>query len=247
MQGKTNFGVILENTSTVANVNEIVGLSAIGYIPLWRVALTKDGIDVGMSTMQTGKFQYQSIVSSETGWVIEAQNQGVKLNLIITKAPAVCTMSKQWYPYASKLTVKKPGKAERVYYGTAIRNNQKPLPPHPTNSKEVLVSGGLKNKDVYSFIDMLKFCVMDNDFKTLSTKLVYPIRYNSNSANSVLNSEKKFCQQSKDLFSQEIKQAILSCKYDEIYKSGNSIGVAGGVIMLEVKSGKLTIATINKN
>ena len=184
------------HTLNLQNVNinfiqQIEDISAIGYLPLWRVALTNKGVDIGMSSLNLGLFEYKSIDSTSDGWYIIAQNQGISISLSLKCQPTECTMSKQWYPYSATLTVKEPGKAKKKYNGTAIRKSQKPLPPHPDNPASQYVED-INNETIYKYIDKLKFCLMSKNFKLLSTQLCYPIRFNSTASSYLINDSEMF-------------------------------------------------------
>lgn len=226
-------------------ISELEGISAIGYFPLWRIEFKKDGIDIGMSTIQSGKFQYDNIVKTNVGWVIGAQRNDTKLYINIENKLSVCSMSKQWYPYKSILTVKISGKPDKVYNGTAIRKNQTPLAPHPVSTNLQLHE--TQRKDAYHFMDKVKFCLMNNDFNTLCEYVSFPVRVNSSSANIIIKDANSFKQKANELFNPKNKQMVLNCKYDEFFNKGDLIGISGGTLLLKAENGKISIVTINKN
>ena len=234
-----------ENVS-IKDVSEIEGISAIGYLPIWRVALTDKGLDVGMSSLNQGIFNYENIEHIPNGWRIESQKQNISISLVIKHQPTICTMSKQWYPFAATLTVTKPGQPQKTYKGTAIKDNQKPLAPHPAKTALKLFDN-TNNETVYQYIDMIKFCLMSKNYQLLSKKLCYPIRFNSSESSYIITDSQMFISKADQIFSEEISKAINTCKYNELYKDGDNIGIAKGIITLGLNNGNLTITTLNIN
>ncbi len=229
-------------------INQLKGISASGYSPLWRIAFTQGGLDVGMWNLQSGIYPFKNITKINGGWMIEAQSQNVSLILNVSEEPGLCAMSKQWYPFQSNVVIKIQGRADAVLEGTAIYKNQKPLPPHPEDAQEQFKEISIKKEVVYLFLDQLKFDLMTKNFSRVAKSIGYPLRINSASGPSIMiGYPEDFIRKSDTVFTKELIDVIMRGKYKDIYQNNGQIGVAGGVLMLDVMNGRPMIKTINKN
>lgn len=228
-------------------ISQVVGMSAIGYFPLWRVGLSHQGIELGMPQLETGLLPYSEIKITADSWWIRSYCRDIQLSLTIFKKPGRCSMSKQWYPYQAKLEIKMAGQALQTYNGTAMERGQKPLPPHPEKTTSLDWTDA-KKEVIYHFLDRLKFALMKRDLQEMTSLLHFPLRVNSsNDAAFMISSVRDWRKRANEVIDQYLISKIINSQYDALYESDQIVGLKGGVLLLKIKNGKPKITTINKN
>lgn len=227
----------------LADVKEI---SAIGYLPFWRVSLEEDVLELNLATIEAKSFSYESVERTAQGWCIHSKAEDIALKLEIIDENTECSLSRQIYPYRVKLVIKQSGKAESVYTGTGISKGLSPLEPHLSNQNEYLQQVGVTKEHIYSFLDDVKFAVMENDAEKLSDCTAFPLRVNSSkNASFLINSEQDFLKRYKQIFTESAKKKILDIEYDKLYERDGMIGTEQGVFLSVGDNNSIKITIIN--
>ncbi|TAJ10105.1 hypothetical protein DMA11_19455 [Marinilabiliaceae bacterium JC017] len=229
-------------------ISELNGISAIGYIPFWRIGLSADGLDLGMPQISVNKFAYQEIQTTPNGWLIKSTSEDVTLSLEIIKEHGICPLSRQVYPYQAVLTLKVAGQAEKTYKGMANRKNQSPLPPHPADAKQSYTQVPVKKERLYKFLDLVKFTLMNQENRECVSFFHYPLRVNAPAAPSVIVDNKTtLLERFTAIFDAVTVKKILNAKYSQVYEREGTLGFAGGMLILTMHNGRLFISAINKD
>jgi uncharacterized membrane protein len=230
-----------------AELAELKGLSAIGYLPLWRVEVKADGLEVGMSQLQANHFKYRSITNTAKGWCIKAAHNNIVLSLIIDKEITCCSMSRQVYPLKAQLLIEVQGQPKMVINGTALANHQKPLSPHPSDENSVFEKSNVTRKQIYDQLDHIRFSMIDGDYAQLEEHLNFPLRLNSSSdGSSQITDGKQFQSRVLKSISSRFINNLVAASYKDLYVQDDVIGFANGMLELKWMDNELKIITINK-
>jgi len=225
----------------------VAGISAIGYFPIWRVGLTSDGIELGMPQLPTGLLPYHSIQYLPSGFKVVSKYKNVLFTLTVLEQPALCALSKQWYPYGAKFEVLEGDQMPHKYNGIAMSKGQKPLPPHPDKGAQPIGVNGIRKLDVYKMLDQVKFHLMNEDFLAIQDYLNFPVIINGVDHDEVCL--KDIHALSRLLLSsngQVYVQKIIKCRYDDLIEDNGVIRLADSLIELKHSNGQMLISSFNR-
>jgi len=223
----------------------IAGMSAVGYLPLWRVGFNAEGIEVSLPQIFTGQLPYQTIEISAEEWRLSSDVNDVSLMLIIANKPGKCSLSKQWYPYSAELHIQRTGLSKFTFKGIAMGKDHKPLPPHPNGGSQLVGTTNIPASQLYRLMDNLKFYLMDEISQRVMEHFHFPLNITTSKGKKVIADQYALGELLEDEGLKKQMQAIISCKYTQIDEKDGVISIDNDLVVFRLINGILKICSIN--